>query len=230
MREVASRCGLTKGRYSAVNNLADIEAFMGDVPIVLKPRSRHAPLGVVRINTREEISTGWQQAQASHQQGGLTQGRDLHWDYMVEDFVTGFEEFSLETLIRDGKVVFSNITRKMMDASRHFSPVGHVVPACVSKSVSETLRNAENSFLRCIEVADGFVHSEWIVTECGPHLIEFAVRFPGGGLSRLVEYVYGINLAEAWVRLLAGREIPPHKRPGAVSAVLYFNGREGRLI
>jgi biotin carboxylase len=118
----------------------------------------------------------------------------------------------------------------MMDASRHFSPVGHVVPACVSESMSETLRNTENSFLRCIEVADGFVHSEWIVTERGPHLIEFAVRFPGGGLSRLIEYVYGINLAEAWVRLLAGREIPSHKPPGAVTAVLYFSGREGRLI
>lgn len=230
MRTTAARLGLTTGRFAPVGSPAEIRAFMGDGPVVLKPRSRHASLGVVRIDTAAEIDSAWDQAVSSHQQGGVTRLRPMRWDYMVEDFVAGRGEFSIESLVRDGAVVFSNVTQKKMNASGHFSPLGHVLPADIPRGLAEELRNAERRLLTGVAMADGISHSEWIWTSAGLHLVECAFRFPGGGLGRLIESVYQVNLAGALVRLLAGETAVVAAPPHGVGAVHFLTGGDGRLV
>lgn len=230
MREMAARHGLTKGRFAAVDSPSDVRSFMADSSVVLKPRSRHASLGVVRIDTADDVEAAWRRAVSSQDQGGLTQSRHMHWDYMVEEFVAGSGEFSIESLVRDGAAVFSNITQKSMKNASHFSPTGHVLPADITDEIASALRDAESLLLKCAEIADGIAHSEWIWTDTGPHLVECAARFPGGGLSRLLESVYGLNIADSLVRLLAGEESLPNARPNGVAAVHFLAGKEGKLI
>lgn len=229
MRTAAARLGLTTGRFAPAGSPAEIRAFMGDEPVVLKPRSRHASLGVVRINTAAEIDSAWDQAVSSHQQGGVTRLRPMRWDYMVEDLVAGRGEFSIESLVRDGAIVFSNVTQKKMNASGHFSPLGHVLPADISRGLAGELRSAERRLLTGAAMANGISHSEWIWTNAGLHLVECAFRFPGGGLGRLIESVYQVNLADALVRLLAG-ESAVVAAPHGVGAVHFLTGGDGRLV
>jgi len=229
LRRAIAGYGLTQGRFAAVGSPDDIRAFMQDAPVVVKPRARHASLGVVRIERADQIDAAWRAATASHDQGGVTQHRDLAWDYLVEDLVVGCGEFSKESLVRHGEIVFSNVTQKRMTAMGHFSPLGHVLPARLTAEQERGLAQAEQAFLRSAGIRDGLTHSEWIWTATGPHLVECAVRFPGGGLARLIEQVYGLNLADSWVRLLADHTRPTATPPAGMAAVYYLTPDAGRF-
>lgn len=217
MRRSLTGTGLTAGRFAPVAGPDDLRAFLRGTPAVLKPRSRHASIGVERVDGPHAVDDAWSRAVAS-EAGGSPPDRTMRWDYLVEDLVPGLE-YSLESLVAEGRVVFSNLTRKLM--AGHFSPVGHVVPAPADPAVAARLRAAERVLLARVGVANGLVHSEWIWTGTAPHLVEGALRYPGGRLARLIELVYGVRLGDAWARLLAGEVPGEQPAPSGVAAVHY---------
>ncbi|WP_377325833.1 ATP-grasp domain-containing protein [Pimelobacter simplex] len=222
LREALAGTSLTTGRFAAAGSPADLRVFVRERAAVLKPRSRHASLGVERIDGPHDVGTAWARALAAESVGGVAEHRQ-RWDYLVEELVEG-PEYSVESLVADGQVVFSNLTQKLM-AAAHFSPVGHVVPGRAVPAVVARLQDAERAFAAVAGVRDGLLHSEWIWTEAGPHLVECALRYPGGRLARLVELAHGVNLADAWARLANGERPVADRQPrGVVAGVQYLHG------
>lgn len=223
LRESLAGSGLTAGRFAAVTSITDILAFYADRPLVLKPRSRHASLGVVRIDNRSDVESAWERCLGAATQGGLTRQRELSWALMVEELIVGLAEYSRESLVHNGELFFSNTTMKWMDVAQTFSPLGHTVPAPIRHEEEQALAYVERQLLEQIQYQSGLIHSEWIRSADGFHLVEYAVRYPGGKLAALIDKTYGVNLADGLLAALSDDfTAPPTAHPRGVAAVLFL--------
>ena len=155
-------------------------------PVVLKPAARHASSGVVSCDSGQEL-------------GAAMAGYPDHETLLVEQKVVG-QEFSVEALVQDGRVVFASVTEKRTTGShsRAFVELAHTVPAGDSLSdrspVAGTLIAANRRVLDLLDYRNGITHSEWRIAQDGkPYLIEIASRTPGDGITLL----YALACAEA---------------------------------
>ena len=222
LRQLTAGTRLCHGRYASITSAADIRRMFDGRTLMLKPRSRHGSIGVVQVRSAGEIQSQWDSVLSSAQQGAVTAERALSWEYMAEDFVTGFAEVSIESVVHDGEIIFSNVTLKSMNGTLHYSPTGHTIPGPVTATEIRSLRQAERRLLELLGMRVGILHSEWICRQDAPHLVEFAARYPGGKLARAIEAVYGANLADLWINALLGRLTARVGHPDGFAAIGYM--------
>lgn len=150
-------------------------------PAVVKPASRHSSWGVVAVADRAEL---WRE---------LTSFPD-HEIVLVEEQIVG-PEYSVESLIQCGAIVFASATAKETQANgRTFVELAHSVPE-PRPDVRDLLLAANADLLAGLRFADGIAHSEWRVTRDGRAvLMEVAGRTPGDGLMALYHLATGAPL------------------------------------
>lgn len=170
-------------------------------PAVVKPVGRHSSSGVAAVADAAEL-------------------REQLADYPVEETllveakVVG-QEFSVESLVQGGEVVFASATRKDTTDSytNTFVELSHTVPNDLVEATG-TLLAANERALRGLAFQDGIAHSEWRIGDDGrPYLMEVAARPAGDGLSALYLLAHGRPLEPEVVRI-ALRE--PAAYPAAV--------------
>lgn len=185
-------------------------------PAVVKPVSRHSSSGVRSYRSMEALR------------------RDIrsYPDYetlLIEDQVTG-QEFSVESLVQSGEVIFDSVTCKQTTESHAstFVELSHSVPSPPS-DVNKMLIEQSRAVLRCLDFGDGIAHSEWRVTPDGrPFLMEIAARTPGDGLMPLYGLATGRPLEPEIVRICLGE---PASYPAAsrFARQVYLEHPAGRL-
>lgn len=176
--------------------------------VVVKPIRGNASRGVRLI----DISDGG--AELNRIVGGCLAGK-----VVAEEYVPG-RGYSVEVVRSGGHVDFWNITEKIMPGDpltdrwatgSPFVPVGHRVPARISKELTSDLVTRTNRLLAHVGADNGLFHAEWQVPTVGPpHFVECAARLPGGDIAAAVHAAYGVNLAEAWISALTGARSPRH--------------------
>ncbi|WP_042383879.1 ATP-grasp domain-containing protein [Streptacidiphilus melanogenes] len=165
-------------------------------PAVLKPTGRSASSGVVALADRD----------------GLRQALTAYPDdepLLLEERVYG-PEFSVESLVRGGDVVFSGITGKRTteETDGGFVEVAHTVPADVSAPLGDALLEANRQVLRRLDVRDGIIHAEYRVTDTGRVVLtEVNGRCPGGSIPALYRLATGASLEDAVVALAVGQPV-----------------------
>lgn len=229
MRKVCQKLGMLTPRFSRVKTSDEVSAFFVSQPIILKPANRHASLGVVIISSLKEIESSWIETTSTDEKNTAVKERALHWDYLVEDYIEGYE-VSVETLVQDGKIIFHNITWYESTKGKYFVEMKHIVPAPVPSKDEILITSSVEQFLSGISAATGLFHSEWRVSSEGPYMLECAARFPGDKIPILIESVYNFNLIDAWVKLLLGRELSLPTKAIGVAAIQYFSSEQGQLM
>jgi len=177
-----------------------------------------------------QATEAWRSMVAAGERNGVPD-RALSWRYLVEERMFG-PEYSVEALVRDGEIIFENVTAKTVIAGPHPVELGHVLPAPLDRSTREAFGTAIRALVSATQFATGMLHAEWIVGADGPALVECAGRCPGDRLVDLIDLAYGTRLRVAVIDLLRGRptELPfgPHRGaairfltapPGVVSRV-----------
>jgi biotin carboxylase len=188
-------------------------------PAVVKPASRHSSSGVLSYGSMEALQDG-------------IDGYPAYETILVEDRVIG-QEFSVESLVQDGDIVFDSVTRKESteSAASHvstFVELAHSVPSRPS-DVDAMLIEQSRRVLRRLDFRDGIAHSEWRVTPDGtPFLMEIAARTPGDGLLPLYELATGRPLEPEIVRICLG-ETASYPAPRRFARQVYLEHPEGRL-
>jgi biotin carboxylase len=185
-------------------------------PAVVKPVSRHSSSGVQSYRSMEALRRG-------------INGYPDYETVLIEDQITG-QEFSVESLVQGGNVIFDSVTRKETTESRAstFVELSHSVPSPPSE-VDKLLIEQSRAVLRCLDFRDGIAHSEWRVTpDARPFLMEIAARTPGDGLLPLYELTTGRPLEPEIVRICLGE---PASYPAArrYARQVYLEHPEGRL-
>ncbi|MFF4652899.1 ATP-grasp domain-containing protein [Streptomyces sp. NPDC001380] len=190
-------------------------------PLVLKPADRQASVGTRVLHSLDGLDAVWAEC-TSQDEGNRVPDRERELRMLVEQYVHG-EEYSVELLVREGEVLFSNVTGKLLYPGPRPIELGHTVPAAgIPASLSGLLVSRTEAVLRAVGFGSGMVHCEWIVSDGRPYLVECAGRFPGDGIPMLIEEAYRINLAGAFYTVMQGRRPEPLPRRAAGGAAVRF--------
>lgn len=112
--------------------------------------------------------------------------------YMAESLIVG-KEFSVESFITQGKIIFTNITDYTQPAWEN------VLPAGFPEQKKAQILAFNASVISAFGVTSGMTHLEIFDTADGLVFGEMARRPPGGYIMNLLSMVYGID---PWVSYL----------------------------
>ncbi|MEU4447006.1 ATP-grasp domain-containing protein [Actinosynnema sp. NPDC050801] len=232
LRRVTRAAGIANPVSTAVDGPDEVRAFMAAHPgaVVLKPANRQASLGTKVLRDPAEVDQAWQECLAGQDEGILVPDREIPLRMLVETFVSG-DEYSVEMLVRDGVPLFTNITGKTLFAGPRPIELGHLVPADLPEDTTALLAERTEAVLRAVGFGTGVVHCEWIVADGTPHLVECAGRFPGDGITWLIDEAYGFPLAERYYTIMSGEEPPAlPTRAERAAAVRFLQAPAGEVV
>ncbi|GAA3723435.1 ATP-grasp domain-containing protein [Salinactinospora qingdaonensis] len=166
------------------------------LPAVIKPSGGHSSSGVQTVNDADEL------------RARLAEYPD-HETVLVEERVRG-QEFSVESLVQGGEVVFASVTRKETTdtgTATTFVELSHTVPNDHT-ALDATLLDANRRMLRALAFEDGVSHAEWRIDPEGrPVLMEVAARPPGDGICELFRLATGRSLEPEIIRVALGEPV-----------------------
>lgn len=219
--------GIPHPRFAKVECLEDVLSFYKDSPIIIKPANRQASLGVVKVDTLNELEPSWHEV-LSIDEGNQVANRTMKWEYIVEDCMEGCE-ISSEVLVSNGELVFYNCTDKTTTTGKYSVELGHVVPALLTESLETEVRNLMEKLLSSLNFDYGVLHAEWMITSEGPKLIECAARAPGDMIFQLIGLAYRFNPYQAFIEVMAGAKPTLPKKPCAGACIQFFEPKPGKV-
>jgi biotin carboxylase len=230
LRAVSAAAGLRNPAFAPVETVDDVHAFAKAHPgsIVLKPTNRQASVGTRIVRDPGQIDQAWQEAR-SLDEAVFVAFHHLPLRMQVEEFIDG-EEFSVELLQQAGQPLFANVTGKLLYPGDRPVEFGHIVPADVPSSLSETLVAATAELLSVVGFGTGVVHCEWIVRDGDPYLVECTGRLPGDGIVHLIEHAWPIDLVRRYVVAMMGGTSEPAPAHASLAAATLFPAVEPGLV
>ncbi|MCW3819962.1 ATP-grasp domain-containing protein [Micromonospora sp. DR5-3] len=228
MRLLAGTAGLANPAYELVDDPARATEFARrhGGRCVLKPTRRSGSLGVQLIADPAEIAAAW--ATSATPQEPVDATADLPTEVLVEELLAG-SEHSVELLVADGEPIFANVTDKRIVGGRFPVESGHTVPSALPEAEHQTLRDAAVRLARAADFRSGMLHSEWILVDGAPTLVECAARMPGDMITALVSIAYECGFIEAYLRVLRGERPALPARPSGAAAVEFLVAPPGRV-
>ena len=232
-RRTAAAAGLHNPRFAVVGSAAEASAFVDEVGVrcVVKPTARQASLGVRFVNPHTgEAAAAFEHADAV-EEALLVPASGIHSQVIVEEAVSG-PEYSVEMLVHEGRPCFANVTAKQLAPGAHPVELGHTVPGARTSEDFARLVDATTRLFTAAGYQTGLLHSEWILDEHGPTLVECAARAPGDEITTLISLAFDRSFVAAYLTLMLGEDPglpaePPYgatirfltPEPGTVTAV-----------
>ncbi|MBQ8345316.1 MAG: ATP-grasp domain-containing protein [Clostridia bacterium] len=224
MRACLQEAGVPCPRFFAVSDASACEAAARelDCDFVVKPADNSGSRGVFflpRHCRKEELLEAYAY---SHRfsRGGLV---------MVEEYMRG-REVSVETLTVDSVCHIIQITDKLTTGAPHFVEMGHSQPTAHDPETVARICQIAADAGKAIGIQNGPSHTEIMVTEDGPKIVELGARLGGDCITtHLTPLSTGVNMVEACIRIALGEKpmLTPTKQAG--SAIRYLRGDEGVL-
>lgn len=186
-------------------------------PVVVKPTRLSGSRGIALIRGAADLEE-WTRRVASAGHTG---------PYLVEEYLQG-PEFSVETLSAGGTHHVIGITAKRTTGAPLFVETDHVHPAPLDAAASAAIRTLVTRVLDAAGLVFGPAHTEVILTEQGPRVVESQTRLGGDRIPQLIETATGYDIEAELFRTLAGAGTEP---PAALhtASVGFFMLPSGRL-
>lgn len=185
--------------------------------IVLKPRQGTGSACVARAESHDDIVDAVQTLRA----GG--------WhEFILEAFLEG-PEVSVESFSDGGRHVMLAVVSKSTNAD--FVEIGHAVPATLEPRVLRAIEECLFGFLDAVGLRDGPAHTEMILTDAGPRIVESHPRRGGDRINELVAIATGLDIERLVFGVALGVLRPPAETPPATraAAIRFLSGRNGTV-
>ncbi|MCX5340270.1 ATP-grasp domain-containing protein [Streptomyces atratus] len=194
---------------------ATVAALRIGFPVVLKPSSHAASIGVVRVDTPEELPAAWKFAAAGAGEQG-PEGSGV----LVEEYLSG-PEISVECVTQHGVTTALAVTRKEVAFAPYFEEVGHTVDA--DDPLLPEVAPVAVRAVRALGVTDGVQHVEMRLTASGPRIIEVNSRIGGDLIGQLVRLATGLDLPRIAADIACGKipDLTPTAHTTAAIKILY---------
>ncbi|MEV1328858.1 ATP-grasp domain-containing protein [Micromonospora costi] len=218
MRLLAAEAGLANPAFELVDDPTRAAAFAREHGgrCVLKPTRRSGSLGVQVLTDPEQVVAYWAET-ATPADTPETSDRGLPTAVLVEQVLEG-REHSVELLVADGEVIFGNVTDKRVQPGRRPVETGHTVPSLLPDEARRALLDAATRLARAAGFGTGVLHSEWMVADGRPTLIECAARLPGDMIPALISIAHECGFLHAYLRTLRGeRPVLPTRAAGGAA-------------
>lgn len=194
MRMRARDAGFLVPEFVRVLNYDELREYMGRVspPWLLKPRSEASALGIRKIQESEQL---WR---------ALDELGDRQSYFLMEQFVPG-DIFHVDSIIWDGKVVFSAVHRYGKPPMQVMHEGGVFTTRTVDRGSDDWKQLTElNARLAPgLGMKRGVTHGEYIKAHADGrfYFLEIAARVGGAFISDLVEQATGVNLWREWAKI-----------------------------
>jgi carbamoylphosphate synthase large subunit len=179
----------------------DDKITVSSFPVIVKPVSYGGKHGITVVYSEDKL----EQALACAHDSVKGRNKD---GVIVEQFLDGGQEYSVETLSFKGKHYVIQITQKDSSGAPHCVELGHHQPADLTACMRENVESAIVNMLDTVNIEYGPCHTEIKIINDEIYLIEINAR-PGGDcisyplteLSSGYKYLTGIILAACGIFL-----------------------------
>ena len=210
----SQRAGINVPEFVQLMNQEEVNDYMQRVPPpwVIKPRSDVSAIGIKKVEQPNDV---WRAIEEMNARENL---RERASYYVLARFIPG-EVFHVDSLVNDGKVVFSGANQY----GRPPMQVAHLGGAYISRTCArgsadeKTLTQINKKLIKALGLERGATHAEFIKSDADGkfYFLEIAARVGGAYIAEVLEAASGVNLWREWARL----EIADGKAPARVSPV-----------
>lgn len=168
-----------------------------ECPWIVKPVDLSGGKGMRKVSSEEELRYALEDALGVSKAGRA----------VAEEFIEGTNH-GYSAFLKEGKIVFA-----FMDDEQYFVNPYLVSGASTSLSYTEGLGKMLDGELEkmaaALDLKDGLLHTQFILREGEPFILEVCRRTPGDLYVKLVEYATGFDMSEAIVRTVLGEPVVP---------------------
>lgn len=213
--------GVPQPRSVPVTTLEDAVAAAERVgyPAILKPRALGASLGVVRVDDERQLREHFAFTRDTH--GPEPVGFDTDQPVLVEECAFG-EEISVDSVVRCGQVTPLYIGRKVVGYPPYAEEIGHYVDAADPLLTDPALLAVIQDTHTALGFQDGWTHSEFMLTDTGPKVIEVNGRLGGDMIPYLGLLTTGIDPGLAAARVACGLQPDLTGTRSRVAGIRFF--------
>lgn len=152
--------------------------------------------------------------------------------YILEEFIEG-SEYSVESLTANGHTLILGITEKskIPHGLPHceFVEMGHTFPAQLPEVLEKRICKTVLSVFNSMNIATGLGHTEVILKDGEPFVVESHLRAGGDCITDLIELVTGYSPYYLFFLGLAGNGIPQIQHRESASIKYYIPERTGQI-
>lgn len=224
MREALKQCGVPIPKFYKVSdkNEYDIATSKFNVPFIVKPADNSGSRGIVKIEDLSDwqlISDAYEYSRSSSRNGNV----------VVEEYMNG-SEVSVETIAVNGECHVIQITDKITTGSPHFVEMGHTQPSQLNYDTKRRISEAAKLANQAIGITNGPSHTEIIVTEEGPKIVEIGARLGGDCITtHLVPLSTGVDMVTCCIRIALGEEPKTEIKFSKGAAIRYLSCGAGKI-
>ncbi|MDE9453250.1 ATP-grasp domain-containing protein [Xenorhabdus bovienii] len=214
--------------FLRIENIDDLYEFYNKQGLcIIKPSNKQATVGVFKIISKDQISEFYQKSVNADEPGRLASDRKLIWEYQAEQLIEG-SEYSVEMFVKNGNIIFFNVTKKITDDGAVPFEIGHMLPVSIFDAhQSKAFRAVCEELVNVMEVENSVLHSEWMVSGNEIFLIECAARAPGGHITDLLNNSYEFQFFHQYLNLMMGLELSEFSSPSRITAIRQFTPARG---
>jgi biotin carboxylase len=207
MKDVLRDAGVSCATYERITAPQAAYQFIERVglPVVLKPLQGAASQATFKIETTDALRDALRVVNPTPAQPAI-----------IEEFITG-EEFSLETVLLNGKVMFQSVTTysptPLFAMQNPWVQWTVVSPKEIHAPEFDDIKSLGAKALLALGMQTGVSHLEWFRRhrDGSVAISEVGARPPGAQIMDLVSHAHGIDFNLDWVRLMVFGEfaVPP---------------------
>ena len=219
MRKALERSGVPIPLFFKASNEQEyrecISRFRGK--FITKPADNSGSRGIYLVDDLSKAEEAFYYSKSNSRNG----------DVVVEEYMEG-PEVSVETLTIDGTCHIIQITDKLTTGGPHFVEMGHSQPSQLDINIQDKIRDVAIAANKAIGINNGPSHTEIIVTNEGPKIVELGARLGGDCITtHLVPLSTGVNMVECCIKIAIGEKIDIKAKFNKGSAIRYIKQREG---
>jgi biotin carboxylase len=227
MKDRVAEAGLRVPNYSRINDIVDLHAFLDSngYPVIVKPVDGFASMGTTILHSEEELDEFIKQ-------------KPVLANLEVEEFINGTLH-TVDGIVRDGSVAFICVSEAVggnfidLDHSGITGSFQLHPQNPIFKRMTDYCKRVIGALETPSETA---FHAEIFHTDDDDIVLcEIASRPCGAHIAPSAYHTFGIDMTQVHVQLQAG--VPcsisndgENFIPSRLSAWLYFNGEQGKLL
>ncbi len=198
-------------------------------PIILKPANGVGSIQVHKIHSAAEVEAVHAEIVADPVFREVA-GLDFPDPKLIaEKFIEG-REVSVEAVTWGGMHTVVGVTDKLIIGGSNFVEAGHTMPSDLPAQTVLRLEQMVETFLESIGHVYGPSHTEIILSEAGPIIVESHTRTGGDRIFEMAEYVYGVDMIGETLKGFAGKFEGVKKGGQGGAAIRYMQTLAGTVV
>ncbi len=182
-RDFLAKNNLYFPTYQCVNNLNEIDLNLINYPVIIKPTDKGGSLGVVKINTENELFINFQKTKEVSDSGKV----------IIEEFLEGEALINGDCLIYKGEIICNMIGNYIYDNEiNKVLPIATVFPT-EQNNLPQVIKEI-NLIIERLKIPDGIINFEAIIKKDIPYIIEINPRPSGNYIWKLMGYKYNFDV------------------------------------